>query len=86
MKLSGAGRWWPEVAFIACVIISFSLLQYAIRVVPLGIAYAVWTGIGAAGTLLISRLFFKEPINGVQVALVIALIGCVAGLKLAETK
>jgi len=86
MKLSTGGRWWAEAAFIGCVIISFTLMQYAIRTIPLGIAYAVWTGVGAAGTLILSRLVFKDTINLVQVALIIALIGCVAGIKLAESK
>jgi quaternary ammonium compound-resistance protein SugE len=86
MKLSGSGRLWPDVAFIVCVIASFSLLQYAARAIPLGIAYAVWTGVGAAGTLLVSRLVFKDAINAVQIGLVLALIACVAGIKLAESK
>lgn len=82
MKLADRGAGWANITFFACVIASFLFLSAAIKTIPLGIAYAVWTGIGAAGTLLVSTLFFREAMSVVQIGLVIALIMIVAALKL----
>lgn len=86
MTLSGKGKWLAQAAFVVCIILSFTFLQLAIRTIPIGIAYAVWTGIGAAGTLAISTLLFKQPITGLQVFFVLLLIAAVAGLKLTGAK
>lgn len=81
MRLSKNGNWIAQTAFIVCVILSFSFLSEAIKTIPLGIAYAVWTGIGAAGTLILSVFFFKEPINAIQIGFVMLLIISIVGLK-----
>jgi len=85
MKLSANGKWWPQVLFIVCVIGSFGFLEQAVRTIPLGIAYAVWTGIGAVGTLAISLFIFGEPINRLQIFFIFMLITAVAGLKLSSS-
>ena len=69
-------------AFLACVTISMGLLEYAARTIPMGTAYAVWGGIGAAGTVLVGILWFGEPVNSLRLLLLVALIGCIVGLRL----
>ena len=67
--------------FLLSVTLSMGLLEYASRSIPLGIGYAVWTGIGALGTLLVGMLVYGEPLGVARGLLVLALVGCVAGLK-----
>jgi quaternary ammonium compound-resistance protein SugE len=68
--------------FLASVTLSMGLLEYAARTIPMGTAYAVWGGIGAAGTVLVGILWFGEPVNSVRILLLLALIGCIVGLRL----
>lgn len=82
MTLETRGHRWASGMFYVCVIASFLALQEATRTIPLGIGYAVWTGIGAAGTLAVSTFIFRTPIAPAQIAFVIVLIGAVVGLKL----
>ena len=81
MGLENQGKRWATPMFYVCIVASFGLLQFAAKTIPLGIAYAVWTGIGAAGTLAVSTLVFRQPLSPTQIALVLVLIGVVAGLK-----
>lgn len=68
--------------FLACAVASFVFLDLATRTgLPLGTAYAVWTGIGAMGTVLLGMAAFGEPASLVRIALILGLIACVAGLK-----
>lgn len=69
-------------AFIVCAILSFVFLDMAAKTIPLGTAYAVWTGIGALGTVVIGMLYFNEPHTLIRLLLIFALVSCVAGLKL----
>lgn len=85
MALEAQGKKWATAMFFVCIITSFMLLQEAAKTIPLGIAYAVWTGIGAAGTLAVSTLVFRQPMTGMQIGLVIVLIGVVAALKLTSS-
>ena len=76
------GSLIADVAFLVCVILSFGFLSEATKSIPIGIAYAVWTGIGASGTLLLSLFVFREPINHVQFGFLALLIISIVGLKL----
>ncbi|MFO1153188.1 MAG: multidrug efflux SMR transporter [Rhodospirillales bacterium] len=67
--------------FIAAAAVSFFLLNRAIETIPLGTAYAVWTGIGAGGTALVGMLAFNEPRSLLRIVLLVVLIGAVGGLK-----
>ena len=69
-------------AFLASVAISMGLLEYAARSIPMGTAYAVWGGIGAAGTVIVGLWFFGETMGTVRLLLLLGLIGCIIGLKL----
>lgn len=69
--------------FLVCAALSFVFLDWGTRMgVPLGTAYAVWTGIGALGTVVIGMLFFAEPTTAIRILLILGLVSCVAGLKL----
>jgi quaternary ammonium compound-resistance protein SugE len=83
MKLSDDfSKPWPTLSFLACSILSFVLLSRATRTIPMGTAYAVWTGIGAFGTAAIGILFFKDPITFWRIVFLLGLLGCILGLKL----
>jgi quaternary ammonium compound-resistance protein SugE len=69
-------------AFLASVTISMLLLEYAARTIPMGTAYAVWGGIGAAGTVLVGIFFFGESLGTIRLLLLLGLIACIIGLKL----
>ena len=68
--------------FLASVTLSMGLLEVASRTIPMGTAYAVWGGIGAAGTAIVGLWFFGEPANSMRLLLLLALIGCIVGLRL----
>ncbi len=83
LKLSeGFTRPLWTALFIASALVSFGLLNLSLEGIPLGTAYAVWTGIGAAGTAIVGMAFLREPTSPARVALIGALIAAVVGLKL----
>ncbi len=67
--------------FFVCLAISMFLLYKATQTLPIGTAYAVWTGIGAAGTVLMGIIFFKEPADFWRLFFITMLIGSIIGLK-----
>jgi len=71
--------------FIALVVASFLCLQQSVRTVPIGTGYAVWTGIGAVGTVIIGGLFFGESLAPLRLGLIGIVVLGVIGLKLIET-
>jgi quaternary ammonium compound-resistance protein SugE len=73
----------PTALFLACAVASFVLLARAARDLPMGTAYLVWTGIGAAGTALIGILLYHEPATALRLLFITTLIGSIIGLKLA---
>ncbi len=68
-------------AFVFCVALSLLFLELAERTIPLGTAYAIWTGIGAVGTVAIGIIWFGEPASIVRLLLIAGLIACAIGLK-----
>jgi quaternary ammonium compound-resistance protein SugE len=83
MKQSqGFTRLWPSVWTIVLMIASFVLLSIAMNRLPAGTAYAVWTGIGAAGTALLGILILKEPASAARLACIGLIVAGVIGLKL----
>ena len=77
----GFTRLWPSVATISAMAASMALLGVAVRTLPLGTAYAVWTGIGAVGTVLAGIWFFGEPASFVRLFCVLLIIAGIIGLK-----
>jgi quaternary ammonium compound-resistance protein SugE len=78
---AAATSWY--VAFAGCAVLSFYLLNLSLAQLPLGTAYAVWTGIGAVGTALVGALAFGDPLTGPRLFFLTTLIGSVLGLKMA---
>lgn len=72
----------PSMGFLMCAILSFWLLTKAAETIPLGTAYAVWTGIGAFGTAVIGICFFGDPATTLRLVFLVLLIGSIIGLKL----
>jgi quaternary ammonium compound-resistance protein SugE len=75
--------WW-YVAFFITMSASMLLLMKATQSLPIGTAYAVWTGIGAAGTAVMGIFFFKDPANFWRMFFLITLIGSTIGLKVSS--
>lgn len=71
--------------FLVCLAVSMLLLVKATQEVPIGTAYAVWTGIGAVGTVLIGILVFKEPATFWRLFFISTLIISIVGLKMVST-
>ncbi|HEY8418212.1 MAG TPA: quaternary ammonium compound efflux SMR transporter SugE [Limnochordales bacterium] len=83
MKLSeGFTRLGPTIATFALMLISFGLLSFAMRSLPLGTAYAVWTGIGAVGSVLVGILFLNESRDAVRLVCLGLILAGIVGLRL----
>lgn len=75
-------EWWFWMAlFLLALILSMELLIRATASIPLGTAYAVWTGIGAVGTVLVGIIFFQESADFWRIFFILTLIGSIIGLK-----
>jgi quaternary ammonium compound-resistance protein SugE len=72
--------WWL-VGFLVCLSVSMVLLYKAVQTIPIGTAYAVWTGIGAAGTVIVGITLFKEQADGWRMFFLSTLIISIVGLK-----
>lgn len=70
------------IAFLVSVAISMALLELASRTIPMGTAYVVWGGIGAAGTVVVGLLWFGEPASLVRMVLILVIVAAIAGLRL----
>jgi quaternary ammonium compound-resistance protein SugE len=77
----GWTRLWPSLFTIIAMIASFYLLSMALKNIPMGTAYAVWTGIGTIGTVIYGILFFKEPTDVLRVVCILLIICGIAGLR-----
>jgi quaternary ammonium compound-resistance protein SugE len=78
----GFTRLWPTLATIASMIVSLGLLGLALRTLPLGTAYAVWTGVGTVGTALLGILLFQEAADPVRLACIGLIVAGIIGLRL----
>lgn len=79
----GFTRLWPSVGTIAALLVSVALLGFAAKSLPIGTAYAVWTGIGAAGTVICGILFLGDPATAMRLVCVGLILAGVVGLKFA---
>jgi len=78
----GFTRFWPSVLTVAAVALSLTLLGLALRTLPLGTAYAVWTGVGTVGTALLGMWLFQEPADLPRLLCILLIVLGIAGLKL----
>jgi quaternary ammonium compound-resistance protein SugE len=79
----GFSRPVPTLLTVACMIISLGLLGLALKTLPIGTGYAVWTGIGTIGTALLGIYLFNEPATALRLACIALIVCGIAGLKLA---
>ena len=77
----GFTRFWPSLFTIIAIIVSMALLGIAVRTIPVGTGYAVWTGIGTAGTAILAMFLFNEPVTLPRVAFLTMIVGGILGLK-----
>ncbi len=80
---STATMWF--IGFLLCLTISMVLLYKATQTLPIGTAYAVWTGIGAVGTVLVGIFLFKEPTDFWRLLFLVTLIASIIGLKVVSS-
>jgi quaternary ammonium compound-resistance protein SugE len=87
LKLSNnfSDRFWA-ILFVVSITLSFYFLNRAIQIIPIGTAYAVWTGIGAVGTAVVGIILFKEPSDFWRIFFIFLLIGSIFGLKLVSNQ
>ncbi|NCT84876.1 MAG: quaternary ammonium compound efflux SMR transporter SugE [Comamonadaceae bacterium] len=78
----GFSRPWPTTLTVAAMVISVALLGAAMRTLPVGTAYAVWTGIGAVGTVVLGMLLFQEPATVARLVCIGLIVAGIVGLKL----
>lgn len=78
----GFSRLWPSIATITAMILSLAFLGLALKTLPVGTAYAVWTGIGAIGTVILGIVLFAEPATALRLGCVGLILGGIIGLKL----
>jgi quaternary ammonium compound-resistance protein SugE len=79
----GFTRLWPSIWTVAAMMVSLYLLAVAIRTLPIGTSYAVWTGVGAAGTAILGMILLGEPASIARVASIGLIVAGIVGLKLA---
>jgi quaternary ammonium compound-resistance protein SugE len=80
----GFTRVWPTMWTVAALALSVGLLAIAARSLPIGTAYAVWTGTGAAGTALLGLWLFQEPATTARLLCIALIVAGVVGLKFAS--
>ena len=81
----GFTRVWPSVGTVVAMGISMVCLAFALRAIPMGTAYAVWTGIGAVGTVILGIVLFDEPKNVIRLVCIGMIIAGIVGLKLSSS-
>ena len=80
-ETTGSATVWWMLGFFLCLSVSMTLLYKATQTLPIGTAYAIWTGIGAFGTVLIGIFVFKEPVHFWRLFFLFTLISSIIGLK-----
>lgn len=76
---------WPIVASLCLTGLNMTLLSYAMRGIPSGVAYAVWTGLGAVGVAIFGALVFGDRLNPGQIASMVVVVAGVVGMKIASS-
>ncbi len=85
MKQSdGFTRLWPTVVTLAAMLVSFGLLSWSMRSLPLGTAYTVWTGIGAVGAFVVGAVFLGETANASRLIAALLIVGGLLLMKLSS--
>jgi quaternary ammonium compound-resistance protein SugE len=83
LKLTeGFTKPWAIAWTAVCLVLSMVLLGWSVKTLPLGTAYAVWTGIGAVGTVIVGIVLFKEPATAARLGCMALIVAGILGLKL----
>ncbi len=86
MKQSeGFTRLWPSVVTLVAMLASFGLLAWSMRVLPLGTAYTVWTGIGAIGAFIVGIVMLGEAVSALRVAAAVLIVSGMVLMKLSSS-
>jgi quaternary ammonium compound-resistance protein SugE len=78
----GWTKLWPSVFTVIAMIASFYLLSVALKAIPMGTAYAIWTGIGTIGTVIFGIIYFKEPTDILRMVCILLIITGIVGLRI----
>ena len=78
----GFSRLWPSVGTASAMVVSVGLLGFAMKTLPVGTAYAIWTGVGAVGTVILGIVLLGEPANAGRIVSIGLIIAGMVGLKL----
>jgi quaternary ammonium compound-resistance protein SugE len=78
----GFTKPWPSVATVGAMVVSFLLLSHALKTIPVGTGYAVWTGIGAVGTVIVGMALLGEPRDAARMVCILLILIGILGLKL----
>ena len=78
----GLTRFWPTAATLIAILLSFGLMAFALKSLPFGTAYAVWTGIGAVGSIIAGMLLYSEPTDPGRLLCLTLIVAGMVGLKL----
>lgn len=81
----GFSKPWPTVGMVAFMIVSFGLLSMAMKTLPLGTAYAIWTGIGAVGAFVVGITVLGEPITPMRIGGAVLIVSGLVVLKLSSS-
>ncbi|MEW1847368.1 multidrug efflux SMR transporter [Nonomuraea angiospora] len=82
LKLSnGFGNLWWSLSFLATAVLSFGLLSYALKTLEVGTAYAVWTGVGAAGTAVLGMIAMGDEVSPARIISIALILAGVIGLR-----
>ena len=82
-QTEGFTRLVPSVLTAGCMVVSLGLLGLALRTLPLGTAYAIWTGIGTVGAAILGMILFNEPATAIRLGCIALIIVGILGLKFA---
>lgn len=78
----GFTKFWPSVATVAAIVASFLLLASALKTIPVGTGYAIWTGIGVVGTVVTGMAFHGEPRDVGRILCLLMIVSGIIGLKM----
>lgn len=82
---NGWSKLTPSAITVGLMIASFYFLSLAVKTLPIGTAYAVWTGVGTVGAAILGMVLFNEPRDVLRILCILLIIGGIAGLKLTST-
>jgi len=81
----GFSRLWPSLVTVIVATLSLYLLSLALKSIPAGTAYAIWTGIGTAGTAIVGIIIFNEPRDAMRIVSILLIISGIIGLKFSSS-